>query len=208
MKSEALSNNQRTLNSYEGYARQYAGAVASDPSDETKEGILRMKTAIGESTTILEIGSGPGWDADFIESLGLNIKRTDATLSFRQFQEERGKQVDPLNILTDRIDGRYDGVMAMCVLLNIDRGSTSSVLTAIARSLRTNGAFLVSIREGKGELWERSDTSGDYHVVLWEDQEFRKMLINAGLNVNWHARSFDEDGTWLTYLAIKLPKAG
>ncbi len=162
-----------------------------------------MLEIIGPDSTILEVGSGPGWDADYIESFGMHVKRTDITTGFREIQLERGKQITSLNILTDNFGGPYDGVVALCVLLNIDRNQVESVITKVAQCLRRGGVFLVSIREGDGELWERSERSGEYHVVLWKDKDFRKALAGLGLNVHWQTRSTDSDGNWLTYLAVK-----
>lgn len=202
--SEALSNNHRTIKSYEGYARKYAVAVSPQPSGVGEEGLRRMVDVVQPGGTILEVGSGPGWDADFVESLGVIVHRTDVTKAFREIQAERGKHVEPLDILTDNFGGPYDAVMALCVLLNIDRTMTDSILQKVAGALRAAGVFLVSIREGEGELWEHGEVSGEYHVVLWGFTEFSQHLEAAGLQVEWYAQSVDSDGSWLTLLARKM----
>jgi hypothetical protein len=199
------TNNQRTVQSYEGYARQYAAAVSRDPSPPTQEGARRLVQVTGAAATILEIGSGPGWDADFVESLGASVRRTDITAAFRELQAERGKHVDALDVLEDDLSGPYHGIMAMCVLLNIDRDQVATVLGKVSRALIPAGAFLVSLREGEGELWERSEASGDYHVVLWSEPDFASSLRAAGLEVLWRTRHEDSDGTWLTFLAQRSP---
>lgn len=201
----ATNNNRRTIQSYEGYARQYAAAVSRDPSPPTQEGARRLVQATRPGAAILEIGSGPGWDADFLESLGATVHRTDVTAAFRQVQAERGKQVAALDILSDELRGPYDGIMAMCVLLNIDRDQVAPVLGKVSRALVPGGAFLVSLREGEGELWERGEVSGDYHVVLWTEPDFASSLGAAGLEVVWRTRHQDSDGSWLTFLAQRPP---
>lgn len=200
---ENESNNQITIRAYEGYARQYAAAVSQDPSEETKEGLRQLLSVIGRGGNVLEIGSGPGWDADFAESLGMIVRRTDVTQSFREFQTERGKQIAPVNVINDDLGGPYDAVMAMCVLLNIDRDLTDGVLQNVADALRPGGAFLLSIREGEGDIWERSELSGDYHVVLWNRDVFVAHLKAVGLHVTWETFATDSDGDWLTFLAQK-----
>lgn len=203
-KVSEFSNNRRTILSYESYARKYAAAVSQQPSGVGKEGLRRMVDIVQPGGTILEVGSGQGWDADFVESFGVTVRRTDVTKAFRDFQTERGKHVEPLDILTDDFGGPYDGVMAMCVFLNIDRDSTDQVLHKVAEALRPDGAFLVSVREGDGELWERGEVSGDYHVVLWSRDEFTERLAAAGLRIEWSRRAVDSDGPWLTFLARKI----
>jgi 2-polyprenyl-3-methyl-5-hydroxy-6-metoxy-1,4-benzoquinol methylase len=202
VEDEAGINNRRTVQAYEGYARQYAAAVPQEASGLAKEGIQRL-AAIVSNGTILEVGSGPGWDADFAESLGLTVRRTDVTQTFREFQTERGKAVEPLDILVDEFGGPYDGVVALYVLQHIDRDQMGSVLGKVSQALKTNGVFLVSLREGEGDIWERSQKSGDYHVVLWSEANFIHSLAEAGLQVLWTERDADNDGDWLVLLAQK-----
>jgi len=202
--ADAVSNNDRTIQSYEGYARKYAHAVSTRPSGVAEDALRRMVDIVQPGGTVLEVGSGPGWDADFVESLGVVVRRTDVTIAFREFQSERGKQVDALNVISDDLGGPYDAVMALYVLQHIDRHLLDPVLDNVWRALRPEGVLLVSIREGTGELWECSEVSGDYHVVLWSQDGFATRLANAGLRVDWSAQSVDEDGAWLTILARKV----
>lgn len=190
---KAHSNNQRTVQSYEGYARQYAAAVSQESSGLAREGIERL-AAIVPKGTILEVGSGPGWDADFMKSLGLSVRRTDVTQAFRDFQQERGKTIEPLDILVDDFGGPYDGVVALYVLQHIERDHMDSVLGKIAGALKLDGVFLVALREGQQDIWERSEKSGDYHVTLWDEADFVKQMAAAGLKVLWTERNTDGDG--------------
>jgi predicted TPR repeat methyltransferase len=192
-----LTNNRRTVAAYEEYAVGYAEAVAPDPAAGVATELRRLADVVGPGGTVLEVGSGPGWDADQVESLGVSVRRTDVTRAFREFQAERGKHVELLDVITDDLGGPYDAVMAMCVLLHIDRELTDTVLGKVAGALRPDGAFLVSLREGSGELWE----SGDYHVVLWSRAAFSVRLAAVGLRVEWCARTVHSDGPWLTFLA-------
>lgn len=194
-----LTNNRRTIAAYEKYAVRYAEAVAPDPADGVSTELRRLVNVVRPGATVLEVGSGPGWDADQVESLGVSVRRTDVTQAFLELQAERGKHAELLDVLTDDLGGPYDAVMALCVLLHIDRELTDTVLGKVAGALRPDGAFLVSVREGTGELWE----SSDYHVVLWSRTAFGTRLAAAGLRVEWSARTVHSDGPWLTFLAKK-----
>lgn len=200
---EALANNNRTIQSYEACALQYAASVSNDPSQPIKEVVQRLVEIAGKGGTILEVGSGPGWDADFIESLGLTVRRTDATEAFRKFQSNRGKKIESLNILTDQFGGVYDGIMALYVLQHIDRSQVPLVLHKVAEAMRLGGAFLVCLLEGENELWEQGDVSGDYHIVFWKEADFIDALNTAGLEVIWNTRHVDNEGCWITILAQK-----
>jgi 2-polyprenyl-3-methyl-5-hydroxy-6-metoxy-1,4-benzoquinol methylase len=128
----------------------------------------------------------------------VKVRRTDATRAFLALQAARGKRGTLLNVLTDRLGGPYDGILAMCVLIHIDRPHTDLVLRKIARALRRDGAFLVSMRDGRGE------TRGDYHTTYWSRRAFAARLEAHGLRIQWDARSIDSDGDpWLTFLASR-----
>jgi 2-polyprenyl-3-methyl-5-hydroxy-6-metoxy-1,4-benzoquinol methylase len=194
--SRALSNNRRTIESYEGFAATYATLGGPLPSPSVEEALRKMLDLAGPNAKTLEIGSGPGVDADFVESLGATVRRTDATKAFLEIQAARGKHGELLNVLTDDLGGPYDAILALCVLIHVDREEIDRVLGKIAHALRPNGAFLVSLREGDGE------TIGNYHTVYWRREDFASRLAAAGLAEEWFQHSIDSDGdAWLTFLS-------
>jgi 2-polyprenyl-3-methyl-5-hydroxy-6-metoxy-1,4-benzoquinol methylase len=197
--STALENTQRTVQSYEGSARHYNTLCDSDPPAFVEDALRRMLQCVPLGGTVLEIGSGPGRDADFVESLGAVVRRTDATRAFLDLQAERGKKGELLNVVTDELGGPYDAVLAMCVLIHVDRQQIDSVLRKIFGALKPGGALLVSMRKGEGE------TSGDYHTVYWTRDGFANRLVAAGLEIQWDRESVDTDhDAWLTFLARRV----
>ncbi|MEV6521704.1 methyltransferase domain-containing protein [Longispora sp. NPDC051575] len=198
---EALRRNRHTVESYERWAKGYAESVSPEQSPFGAAALRRLAGAAGPGGTVLEVGSGPGWDADFVESLGVAVRRTDATGAFRDIQTARGKQVGHLDLLADDLGGPYDAVLAMCVLIHIDRALTDLVLGKVAGALRPDGAFLVSVREGTGELWDSGEAAG-CHLVFWDRAGFAARLASAGFTVDWDDRHvYGGDEPWLTFLA-------
>ncbi len=150
------------------------------------------------------MGSGPGWDADFVESQGVAVRRTDITAAFIDLQAERGKHVEKLDVISGELGGPYDGVMALAVLHHVDRDGIPALLRKVAAALHPGGMFLVAIREGDGELWEIGDSGNPYFTVLWRESAFRDLLEDVGLMVTWSSRNEDsEESHWLTFLARK-----
>jgi predicted TPR repeat methyltransferase len=82
-------------------------------------------------------------------------------------------------VIADDLGGPYDAVLAMCVLMRVGRGQIDAVLRKVAGALRPGGAFLVSVREGSGEV------SGDYHTCFWSRAGFAERLAAAGLRLAW-----------------------
>lgn len=196
------ANNGRTVAAYEKYARSYAAAVSQQPSESGAASLRRLADTLPAGGRVLEIGSGPGWDADFLEGLGVRVHRTDATAAFREFQAERGHQVDALDVLADEIAETYDGILMLCVLQHFERSELNAVLQKLANALKDGGALLLSYPLGEDELWEHT-SSGDYRVVRWSSAMLDDRLQRTGFTVAWDACDSGEDGPWRTVLARK-----
>ncbi len=128
------------------------------------------------------------------------VRRTDPTQAFLDLQAERGKYGERLNLLTDVLGGPYDAILAICVLIHIERTATDRVLRKVRRALRPGGAFLTAVWAGTGQ------TDGRYHTTYWSRSAFAARLTAAGLTVEWDSCRVARGGkTLLTFLARKLP---
>ena len=195
-----LAHMQQTVQSYEGFAREYDKLVDAHRPPHIQEALRRLVEALPSGGRVLEIGSGTGRDADVVESLGLVVRRTDAAQAFIELMAERGKHAELLNVVTDELGGPYDGVLAMGVLIHVDRDQTDGVLRKIHAALKPGGAFLAAMRKGEGE------TTAEYHTVCWTRERFTQRLAAAGLSVVWDAESVGRDSNdWVTYLARRAP---
>jgi 2-polyprenyl-3-methyl-5-hydroxy-6-metoxy-1,4-benzoquinol methylase len=197
------SNNDRTVAAYENYARRYAANVSPQPSESGASALRRLADMMPSGGRVLDIGSGPGWDADFLEGLGVRVHRTDVTQSFRDFQTERGRQVDALDVLTEEIAATYDGILMLCVLQHFERAELDGVLHKLVHALRDEGAMLLSHPVGEDEFWENT-ASGDYRVVRWSSAALDERLRQAGFVVTWDNSEDGDEGVWRTVLARKL----
>lgn len=191
-----MPTDRETIEYYERTARQYATEISPTPPAPRADALQRLIAYLPSGATVLEVGSGTGRDADYLEALGAHVRRTDVANAFIELQAERGKHAELLDLLTDELGGPYNAVLAMCVLIHVDRARTHAVLHKVAAALRPQGAFLVSVREGAGE---HADAC---HMTYWRRDEFAARLADAGLRVEWDSRDVDSaDETWLTFLA-------
>ena len=198
--SRVPPTSRRTIRYYEHSADEYSRAVSTHPPRSMASALRRSVKHVPRGGLVLEIGSGPGRDADFVESLGVSVRRTDATRAFRDAQQARGRHVERLNVLTDPLGGPYDAIIAICVLIHIERTEMDRVLAKIKKALRPGGAFLVAVWEGTGEK------AGDYYMTYWSRAAFAARLAAAGLRVEWDSRRVDSDGdVCLTFIARRVP---
>jgi len=188
----AIESNREALKWYNENYEYYDSLIEPHPSKNREEALRKLTQNLPEDGTVLEFGSASGRDADFIESLGLKVRRTDITQGFIDLQAKRGKIVDTLDILTGEYGGPYDGIFAMCVMLHVKAEATDAVLAKVAASLKRGGVFLVSVRE-----------VADERATAWSRDEFAERLQRAGLKVIWDERDFDGD-QWIEFLAQKV----
>lgn len=67
---EARAINQTALSWYENNARYYDSLIEPQPPAARADALRRLVALVPSGSTILEIGSGTGRDANYIENLG------------------------------------------------------------------------------------------------------------------------------------------
>lgn len=199
----AESGNRRTIASYEGCAADYARSTKPGSGADVNETLAWFLDVLPADARVLEIGSGPGWDADWLECQGVQVRRTDATLAFVEIQKARGAAAEQLDVVTEDLGGPYAGVIAQYVFQHIDRSQLPDVLARIARALVVDGAFLFTLREGGSDLIETGSDGGIYHIAEWTKSDLDHILAGLGLHECWSRSSVDADGHWLTILATR-----
>jgi hypothetical protein len=200
---EARLDNRETVRSYESCAEDYAETTRSEPSGVRAEMFRAFIRSLDRGARVLEIGSGPGWDADRLEAEGIRVERTDATQAFIDFQSRRGKRITRLDVINDHIEEQYSGILCLYVLQHVARPLIDDVLAKFSRALCAGGAVLVGLREGRGDVREVGTNSGVYHITLWPQSEFIDRLAHAGLIVEQCHTFSGSDGEWLIALARK-----
>ncbi|HEV7328548.1 MAG TPA: methyltransferase domain-containing protein [Bosea sp. (in: a-proteobacteria)] len=203
---EAVSrsaSNTSTLTGYEGCADEYAETTAPKPEAADQPALVELLKALEPGSRLLEIGSGPGWDADWLEERRLIIRRTDGADSFVQFQAGRGRQAERLDVIGDPLGGPYDGVVALHVLQHVEREILPSVFAGIAEAIRDGGVFLLALREGQGETAEIGSKGNEYYVALWPRSQIVALLAVLGLDLLWSHSFEGHEGRWLTALFRK-----
>jgi 2-polyprenyl-3-methyl-5-hydroxy-6-metoxy-1,4-benzoquinol methylase len=196
---EPGTNNAHTVESYEQIADDYARETAG--SRVLSGGLARLAETVPGGHA-LEVGSGPGWDADQLEEAGMTVRRTDVTQAFIDVQRARGKEVDQLDVINDDVGGPYDAVVALHVLQHVEPDDLPAVLAKVAGALRPGGRFLASIPLSEGAGWEVGESGSPYYRALRSEAEFIAALEQAGLQSEWTERSVDyEESGWLCVLA-------
>ncbi len=198
--SDELARNRATVAGYDACAESYAAETDHAPTPDHVEALERLVASVGPGGQVLEVASGPGWDADRLEAMGLQVRRTDLSDGFIAFQRERGQAVDRLDLIAGDLGGPWDGVVALYVIQHVGRALVDGVIGRIAAALRPGGTLLMSFQEGEGE--ETSvDPEGSYQVVRWREADMVDCLSRHGLIVERRWTFKGEKAVWITVIA-------
>lgn len=90
-----------TLASYERGVQRFVDKTPPVIADDSSLGqwIQFFLSQLQKEDEILEIGTGTGKDADYMESHGYHVTRSDAVDGFIEMNRQRGKDIIKLNVL-------------------------------------------------------------------------------------------------------------
>jgi SAM-dependent methyltransferase len=198
--SDEMGRNRATVAGYDASAESYAAETDHAPTPDHVEALERLVASVGSGGRVLEVASGPGWDADRLEAMGLQIRRTDLSEGFIAFQRDRGRAADQLDLITGDLGGPWDGLVALYVIQRIGRELVDGVIGRIAEALRPGGTLLMSWQDGEGEHTS-VDAEGTYQVVRWRESDMVDCLARHGLAVVWRSLFNGREADWITVIA-------
>ena len=198
----AFDFNRATVAGYDASAESYAAETDHAPTADHLEALERFVATVGPGGRLLEVASGPGWDADRLEAMGLSVRRTDLSEGFIAFQRERGRTVETLDLIAGDLGGPWDGFVALYVIQHIDRSLVDGVIARIATALRPGGTLLLSFQLGEDERISE-DAEGTYHIVQWTEDAMTDRLSRHGLSVDRRWFFQGREASWLTVIALR-----
>ena|SRR5665811_757463 len=196
-------SNDTTLKSYEANVRKYVEGTPSDISSDVKDWIDRALSYAPQGSTVLELGSGFGRDATYIENKGYKVVRTDAAKAFVKLMQSRGHQARVLNAITDDYSGLYTMVYANAVLLHFKPAETKQVLAKVYKSLEPNGIVAFTVKEGEGESWTEEKLNAPRYFCYWQENDLRQIVKEAGFTIIELTKGSTRNAQWLQVIAKK-----
>jgi SAM-dependent methyltransferase len=193
------TNNNVTLNSYELGIPEYIARTAAEVTGNFKYWIDATLARLDTHARIVEIGSGFGRDARYIESRGFAVDRTDATEGFAQLLEQEGYTVRRFNVLIDNFSATYDCIFANAVFLHFTREELERVLEKAYAALAPQGLLAFSVKNGDGEEWTTAKIGHPRYFCYWRKKDIQALLVSKGFT----CMEFFEDEKFLQITAQK-----
>lgn len=177
------SPNSDTIGSYEKNADGYIDSRDPGQSLQYCQWIVDGLSKYPNTAKLFEVGTGTGYDADYLESLGYTVVRSDAAQSFIDFNEKRGKRTMKFDVTQDKLPEMYDAIVAVNVMQHLPAHEFKRAIKNIHAGLSVGGRFLFSITIGKGAEEWRDDKGGARYFLNWDINALRKVLVNSDFSV-------------------------
>lgn len=189
-----------TLAAYEGAAELYLTSSRHPPPTVLAH-LDRFAELLRGEGVVLEIGSGPGWDANHLEKRGLQVLRTDATRAFVDRLRGHGFDARRLDARTEELGGPYSGLVANAVLLHLSRSQFEAFLRRARAAVCEDGALAFTLKEGDGDGWSDHKLGGARHFTYWRADQVNQLLARTGWNLVRLDPVSGYANPWLHYLA-------
>ncbi len=150
---------------------------------------------------VLELGSGPGWDADYLESRGIPVKRTDASQEFVDLLRAAGHDALTLDVRWDDLGGPHQGILADAVLLHLTRVQFDAALRRCRSAVVSGGVLGVTLKEGDGWAWTTQKIDQQRFFTYWREPELRSVMARTGWEVVEVERTAGRRDSWLSLIA-------
>ncbi len=174
-------SNALTLATYEECAELYIERTSQEVAGSLKKWLDAALLELPTDAKILEIGSGGGRDASYIESLGYTrLTCSDAADSFVQWLLEHGHVAAPLNILTEEIDGSFDLILADAVFLHFTPEELQIVLGKCLRALNPGGSLAFTVKTGEGSEITNDKLDQPRFFQYWGPYDITRRVIHVG----------------------------
>jgi trans-aconitate methyltransferase len=187
---------ERTVAAYEANVDAYLAGTPQAVNADVAE-LLDELVERAPGRTVLEVGTGPGHEADYLEERGMAVHRTDAAAAFVDRLLAAGYEARLLDVRTGDLRGPYDAVLANAVLHHLSRPALTAALTRICAATQLQGVFALTMKEGDGEAWSSAKLGTPRWFVYWREPDLRSVLQQAGWSVLRLDHVHGRDDDWL-----------
>ena len=174
-----MNNNAITLASYQEKADEYVKGTRQIVTGDNKDWLDRMANLLKRDAEVLELGSGFGRDATYLESLGYKVICSDAVSSFIEHLRKGGHVTKFINVLEDSLEGPYDAILANMVFLHFDTNELVDILANVHNALKPSGLLAFSVRRGEGSEWSNDKLGAPRYYKYWSHEDLKGQIATA-----------------------------
>ncbi len=153
------------IESYEKHAYQREASITAEFKERERSEFLKL-LKVERRKRLLEIGCGPGRDAQFFQSQGVQVLAVDNAPTMVKLTAEKGVTAQVLDCYDlDQIDETFDAVYTLNCLLHIPKKDIGHIFSRIATRLNRNGLMYLG-------LWGGENFEGILEQDTYEPKRF------------------------------------
>ncbi|MEX3008514.1 class I SAM-dependent methyltransferase [Hoeflea sp. TYP-13] len=194
-------NQHITIKTYQENPQHFIDRTPSEIGGEFKDFLDRILARVPMDAEILEIGTATGRDADYIESRGYSVMRTDIVDAFVEFQRSKGSYACKFDALTGDLAKTFDLVLASAVFHHFNNRQFDQALENTHKHLKCGGYFALAVKHGKGEEYSEEKMESPRYFRYWRADELEDRLMGHGFEVE--EMRLGEGGKWLLCIAFR-----
>jgi SAM-dependent methyltransferase len=170
---------QALVQTYNNYAEERGMKSSIEPwKVEERAGFLQVLRK-NSSTSLLEIGAGPGRDSLFFKEQGFEVTCTDLSPEMVRICKDRGLDAHVMDYYEmDFADATFDAVYAMNCLLHVPKSQLGNVLGEIRRVLKPQGLLYMGVYGGyefEG-IWEQDIYEPKRFFSFFSDEKMKELV--------------------------------
>ncbi len=182
MKDDHVKN---TIAVYDAMAGKYAKKFNDYAPLPERE---RFISLLPHHAHILDVGCGPGRDADYFTANGSSVTGVDFSEKLLEIARLRVPQAifykqDFRSLRFSKQS--FDGIWACASLLHLKRHEVPMVLNNFFQLLKSGGILFIMVKEGSGEADVAEELSFHLsrHFTYFQKKELKNILKDAGFEV-------------------------
>ncbi len=196
-------DNDKTIHSYNHHIDEYVKGTPQQVDGEFRAWVEHALVKVPERATILELGTGFGRDADYFESKGYKVIRTDAAIGFVKLLQKQGHEAHLLDAVNDDFGKNLEMIFANAVLLHFDPENVTKIIQKAYESLKPGGLFVFSLKEGEGSEWTDEKLNSPRFFYYWSGLDLQNVLQESAFDdIEVSKRDSGRD-KWLQVIAKK-----
>ena len=144
---------------------------------------------IKKSDKILELGCGPGIDADYLTRKGAEVWASDLSRTMLKLAQKRNPKVhfeqkDMREV--EFPENSFDAVVASFSIIHLPKKDIPKLLKNIHNFLKLKGLFYIGIQEGEsfeGNVRSKYNVKDLLFLNVMTEKEIKDLLENAGFEI-------------------------
>jgi SAM-dependent methyltransferase len=166
--------------SYDQQARQRNGeTMQSWKIDELSGFLERLEKSGGSSKRVLDLGSGPGHQADYLREHGCEVVCIDLSEEMVAICREKGLEAYVKDFFAlDLQPASFDAVWSMNTLLHVPKDNLLEVLRNVESVLQPDGIFYLGLYGGYESegIWKNDSYRPQRFFAFYEDAHIQQKV--------------------------------